>query len=336
MPPTGELALIRDLRRRFRSPSNAAVALGIGDDCALLSPPPNHQIAVTTDLLVEGRHFRRDTHTARSAGHRCLARGLSDLAAMGATPLAAFLSLALPASVITPAGRRWLNGFLAGLHALARRTRTPIAGGDTSESPSGLLHADIVLLGAVPAGQALTRAGAQPGDHLWVSGALGGSAAHLRQILARAHTNPRPSPQRGPQTHPEPRLKLGLALLRRNLRAPKTITACLDLSDGLSSDLRRICEESHLRAQIDAANIPIHPLAARQPDPLTLALSGGEDYELLFAASPSARLPRTLAGVPLTRIGTLLPPRRRSPLVTLRDADAHTAPLAPAGFEHLR
>ena len=339
--PTGELALIQDLRRRFRHPSSRAIALGIGDDAAVLSPKPNHQIVITTDLLVEGRHFRRDTHTARSAGHRCLARGLSDLAAMGATPVAAFLSLALPRfTTATPAGRRWLAGFLDGLHALARRTQTPLAGGDTGESPTDHLLADIVLLGSVPSGQALTRSGAHPGDQLWVSGALGGAAAHLNTMLARATTHPRPSTTPGPQTHPEPRLALGQALLRRNRRtptgSPATITACMDLSDGLSSDLRRLCEESRLHAEVDSRLLPIHPLATREPDALTLALSGGEDYELLFAASPSARLPRSLAGVPLTRIGTLLAPRRASPLVTLLDAHGHPSPLEPAGWEHLR
>ncbi len=335
--PVGELALIQDLRRRFRRPSSPAVVLGIGDDAALLAPPAGSEIVVTTDLLLEGRHFRRDTHTARSAGHRCLARGLSDLAAMGATPLAAFLSLALPrATAAAPAGRRWLNGFLEGLHALAVRTHTPIAGGDTGESPTDHLLADIVLLGSVPAGHALTRAGAHPGDHLWVSGSLGGAAAHLRSLFARASRTARPSSRPGPQTHPEPRLALGEALRRRNQRTPGSITACMDLSDGLSSDVRRLCEESRLRAQLDSTLLPIHPLAAREPDALRLALSGGEDYELLFATSPSAHLPRTLAGVPLTRIGTLLPPRRNAPLVTLLDAQGHPSPLEPAGWEHLR
>ncbi|MDP9040314.1 MAG: AIR synthase related protein, partial [Acidobacteriota bacterium] len=154
--------------------------LGIGDDCALLRAPPGHELAVTTDLLLEGRHFRRDWHPAASAGHRALARGLSDLAAMGARPLAAFLSLALPPRMLgTRTGRAWVDGFFAGLHALGDRMGVPLAGGDTAESPADLILADITLVGSVTPGRALRRSAARPGDRLYVTGSLGGAAAEL-------------------------------------------------------------------------------------------------------------------------------------------------------------
>src|SRR5271154_2566422 len=160
--PLGELGLIEQIRRNFTT-SNKAIPLGIGDDCAILRPPPGCEVLVTTDFTLEGRHFRRDSHPPESVGHRCLARGLSDLAAMGATPLAAFLSLALPGAMLAEsAGRDWLERFFSGLRALGEMHRVPLAGGDTAESPGGkrgLILADIVLIGAAPKGEALRRAG---------------------------------------------------------------------------------------------------------------------------------------------------------------------------------
>ena len=185
----GELELIERIRSRSAAAAatgpgfSRSVALGIGDDCAILRPPRGHEILVTTDFTLEGRHFRRDWHPAESVGHRALARGLSDLAAMGARPLAAFLSLALPAGLLsTAAGRRWVDRFFAGLRALADASAVPLAGGDTSESPSGLVLADIVLVGSAPTGRSLRRSGARPGDALYVTGQLGGAAAELAAI----------------------------------------------------------------------------------------------------------------------------------------------------------
>ena len=335
--PTGERAFLSDLRQQFRSPASRSLTLGIGDDCALLKPTPGLTIAVTTDLLIEGRHFRRDTHTARSAGHRCLARGLSDLAAMGAAPFACFLSLALPPGTLqTASSRRWLDQFLSGLRALALDVKIPLAGGDTGEATGEALLADITVLGQVDPAHALTRAGAQPGDDLWVSGALGGSAAELKTLLARTPRKPgRPAsdPVLNPQTFPQPRLALGQALARR---AP-AISACIDLSDGLSTDLFHLCQESNVAAQVESTILPLH-LLTRRLDPahaLDLALNGGEDYELLFTTRPHTRLPRTLAGVPLTRIGSILPHRRTLPRVSLIDHQGHATTLTPGGYQHL-
>jgi len=349
-PIPSELVLIRDIRRQAASPCpDSALRLGIGDDCAVLRPRPGHEICVTTDFSLEGVHFRRDWHPAQSAGHRCLVRGLSDLAAMGAEPLAVFLSLALPARL--PAG--WLDGFFQGFLALARRYRVPLAGGDTAQSPravspaadQGKILADIVAVGQFPRNAARLRSTAQPGDLLYVTGSLGGSAAellalarHPRRFLALARAS-----ADHPHLYPDPRLAVG-----RRLRP--LARAMIDISDGLSTDLTHLCEESCLAAELVEAALPIHPLALSLPpsivsgsrsadppfSPLHLALHGGEDYELLFTASPSVKIPRTVAGVPIHRIGALRRRARNQPLIQLRTHEGRNIPIAASGWEHFR
>ena len=359
----GELALLRHIRSRAGSLSQKGLSLGIGDDCALLGLRPGEEVAVTTDLSIAGRHFRLDWHPAEAIGHRVLARGLSDLAAMGARPLAAFLSLGLPLE-LTKAGRKpaWVERFLDGLLALAESHMFPLAGGDLAESP--LAVADIVLVGAVPRGKALLRSGARPGHLLYVTGALGGAAAGLAQLaelarqnragqslvkgtgfspyisamessgaLAPEGTQPRLSqppriPKRleallAPHLYPQPRIAQGLWLQRRNLA-----TAAIDLSDGLSTDLAHICEESGVDAEVEAASLPLHPGAT-----LDQALNGGEDYELLFTAAPRTRIPRQIAGVSISKIGRIMKPRRGHPAVSLLTEDGPRA-LEPRGWEH--
>jgi thiamine-monophosphate kinase len=348
-----ELELIERIRSRWGATGRDSrglprnLALGIGDDCAILRPPRGHELLVTTDFTLEGRHFRRNLHPPESVGHRTLARGLSDLAAMGARPLAAFLSLALPAEMLsTRTGRTWVERFFTGLRSLADRFAVPLAGGDTAESPSNVVLADIVLIGSAHAGRALRRSTARAGDALYVTGNLGGAAAELATMLG-APSIPR-SWRNGwestpgqlaahPQLFPQPRIAVGLTLLRRRLA-----TACIDLSDGLSTDLAHLCRESGVGAQISSAALPIHPLAlqaraarasqahAATDRALQLALHGGEDYELLFAAPPSARVPRSIAGVRVTRIGSLV--RGRS--ISLLDPTGRRSPLAPGGWEH--
>ena len=331
----GELGLIEQIRRTFPI-TGKNIELGIGDDCAILRPPAGSEVLVTTDLTLEGRHFRRDLHPPESVGHRCLARGLSDLAAMGATPLAAFLSLALPAPMVATAeGRGWIESFLAGLQGLAEMHRVPLAGGDTSESPggkNGSILADIVLVGAAPKGQALRRSGAAAGDALYVTGQLGGAAAELTTMLKRRRRILTVATMEGhPHLFPEPRLDAGEALLRRRLA-----TACIDLSDGLSTDLTHLCRASGLSAEIDQAALPTHPLAARLGTDAALqaALHGGEDYELLFAAPASILMPTSLAGVPVTRIGSLKKRRSGHPIVTVLAPNGSHAELKAAGWEH--
>lgn len=330
---SGEFALIDSIRSRAARRSSGGLHLGIGDDCALLRPAPGHEICVTTDFSLENAHFRRDWHPPQSAGHRCLARGLSDLAAMGADPLAVFLSLALPAR--TPAA--WVDEFLDGLFALANKYRVPLAGGDTAQSPSGLISADIVAVGQVPGDAALLRSGARAGDILYVTGALGGAAAEL-ESLARAPHESRSITQAvsgHPHLYPEPRLAVG-----RRLRA--LAHSAVDVSDGLSTDLAHLCDESHLSAVIDETALPIHPLAFASdarggtPSALALALHGGEDYELLFTAPASARVPRFIAGVPTHRIGTMQKPSRRGTRIVLNQPGRHSRAIEPAGWEHFR
>jgi thiamine-monophosphate kinase len=328
-----ELDLIAEIRRAFPASRRRTVPLGIGDDCAILRPPPGHDLLVTTDFTLESRHFRRETHPAQAVGHRCLARGLSDLAAMGATPLAAFLSLALPRNFPgTPIGRRWLKDFLAGLGNLASATHTPLAGGDTAQSPTETILADIVLTGIAPTGTALRRSGARPGDDIYVTGALGGAAAELRSVLAGK--SPRRAskgdyPHLYPHLYPQPRLAQGQVLRRRALA-----TACIDLSDGLSTDLTHLCAASGVRAEIDFTALPIHPLAQTQPDAFHLAVNGGEDYELLLTAAPTTRIPGKIAEIPLTRIGTILKRNFRHPPITLLHTDGSREPLNPGGWQH--
>jgi thiamine-monophosphate kinase len=338
--PAGELALLERIRSRVGRSRGSDVVLGIGDDCALLRVRPGEEWAVTTDLSLEGRHFRLGWHAPESIGHRTLARGLSDLAGMGARPVAAFLSLGLPAALADKAGERnghssWVDRFLNGFLALARTHKVPLAGGDLAESPAAV--ADIVLIGAVRRGKALLRSGARPGDALYVTGFLGGSAAGLRRLeeLARAQNLKRDDGREclkipgklkaalAAHFYPQPRVAQGLALVRRGLAH-----AAMDVSDGLSTDLHHLCEASGVAAEIDASALPVAAGAT-----LAQALNGGEDYELLFSAAPQARMPRALSGVPVTRIGRVLRRDRRRPMVTLLGASGER-PLAPRGWQH--
>jgi len=316
----GERELISSIRKRAsqlsrRKPgSQTILTLGIGDDCAVLRPRRGEELVVTTDLSLENVHFRRDWHPARSVGHRCLARGLSDLAAMGARPEAAFLSLALPSSLTGS----WLEGFLDGFMALAKHHGVPLAGGDMAKSPTVI--ADIVLMGSVPKGKALLRSGAAAGDLIYVTGALGGSAAELLALEQRPAKFRKAETAGHPHLYPEPRLAAGRALLR-------LASAAIDVSDGLSTDLSHLCEESRLAAEVDAEAIPVDARAT-----LEQALHGGEDYELLFTSPPKKRVPEELAGVAIHAIGRMKK-RGRGPQIQLYQAGMRT-PLDSGGWEH--
>lgn len=270
-----ELELVEWLRARGPA---------IGDDCAVLpSPGSRHDLLVTTDFLIEDVHFLR-RHPPRRIGHRALARGLSDIAAMGGTPRWCFISLALAEW----AGDRWVKSFYDGLLLLAARYATALAGGDLSRSSR--VTADIVVIGIAPRGKALLRSGAKPNDAIYVSGVLGGSPAL-----------------------PEPRIALGRSLRSR-------ATACMDLSDGLSLDLHRLCRESNAAAVID------RPLPVARGATLEQALHAGEDYELLFT---SPRRIGAFQGLPVTRIGTIVDGPPGSMTLFGR-------PLAPGGWDHFR
>jgi thiamine-monophosphate kinase len=282
--------LIARIRRLARG--GRGVLKGIGDDCAVLRIPPGHEALVTTDFSLEGVHFRRDWHSPESVGHRCLARGLSDIAAMAGDPIAVFLSLALPSAL----PQSWVDRFINGLTDLAKRFRVTLAGGDTAQSPEGVL-ADVVVLGSAPRGKAILRSGARPGDKIYVTGSLGGSAATLKQLM----NGRRPGSHRFDRHFfPEPRIEVGQLLRRRRLAS-----AMIDLSDGLSTDLAHICEESGVGAEVWANVIP-RATMDRAPVALEFGLHGGEDYELLFITRPKQTVPRQLGRVAITEIGRVI------------------------------
>ena len=334
----GERELIAGIRKRaVQLQVGGILQLGIGDDCAVLRPRRGKELVVTTDLSLENVHFRRDWHPPQSVGHRCLARGLSDLAAMGARPEAAFLSLALPAELAThpksSSSQSWMQAFFDGLMALAERYRVPLAGGDLAKSPAfrhagGLVVADIVLLGSVPKGRSLLRSGARPGDLIYVTGCMGGSAAELGSLLSAA----RPLFAEGT------REARGIRTCIPNLAwlpaasscATSLATAAIDLSDGRSTDLAHLCEESGVTAEIDAESLPVDARAT-----LEQALHGGEDYELLFTAAPKTAVPSSLGGVSVHAIGRM-GKRGREPLVAISKAGKKGTALVAGGWEHFR
>lgn len=297
-----EAEFLRRLQKRAGKKTRGLV-LGIGDDCAIFRPRvPGEDLVFTTDTLVEGTHFRRETHRPEDAGWKTLARGLSDIAAMGAEPRFCLLSV-----IMAPwSDNVWLERFFLGFLKLAERERAPLSGGDISHGAEWA--ADVVVCGAVPEGRALRRDGARPGDDIYVSGALGGSALGMATRGGKAWKR---------HLRPEPRLALG-KFLRYRLRA----TAAMDLSDGLSLDLRRLCEASGVSAEIGA------PPRFRGGS-LEQALHGGEDYELLFTTSPATRVPERFEGLPLTRIGTM---RKGRPGEVLLNGDI----LPPLGYDHFR
>ena len=311
--PLAEKALIARIKKLAGKPG-ARVIRGIGDDCAVLRPRANEELVITTDLSIEGTHFRREWHPADSVGHRCLARGLSDIAAMGAEPVAAFLSLGLSSK--TP--QQWVDDLLRGFLRLAKRYNVTLAGGDIAECKTGII-ADIVVVGAVPRGKAILRSGARAGDIIYVTGALGGSAATLQKMYAGNKVNAKTSHKR--HFYPEPRVAIA-----RYLRERRLATAMIDLSDGLSTDLAHICEESKCGANILADLVPMADAAD-----LHMALHGGEDYELLFSAKKSARMPIEIAGVPITEIGWVTRERGMRLIEGTRLRN-----LEPRGWEHFK
>jgi thiamine-monophosphate kinase len=328
-----ERDILKEIRARGGRGGSGLLRVGIGDDAAVLAVRRGEEMVVTTDFSLEDVHFRRGWHAPEAVGHKCLARGLSDIAAMGARPMAAFLSLAVPQELTrdgeggTGVGA-WLDRFYRGLLLLAERWRVPLAGGDLAQSPGGAysrVAADIVVIGAVERGGALLRSGAKAGDAIYITGTLGGAAAELRALTrspARFRSVILDTPEH-PHFFPQPRIGVGRALVRR-----KVATAAIDVSDGLSVDLGHLCEESGLRAEVDAALLPRHTAASLED-----ALHGGDDYELLFTVDAAARVPRSIAGVPVHRIGRMLRRRAGRSQMTLVK-DGRTSELKPEGWQH--
>jgi thiamine-monophosphate kinase len=329
----GERRLIDHIRRRL-APAPASLVVGIGDDAAVAVVDRGALQVLTTDALVEGVHFDRRFSTAADIGYKALAVNVSDVAAMGGAPRLALLSLMLPPA--TPLAD--VDGLLDGLLQVAAATGVTLAGGNISRSP-GPLVVDVTVTGAVRPRRILTRGGGHPGDSLYVSGTIGAATAGLGWLRAHGVTGAElpedPDLAECVVRHrrPEPRARLG-ALLGRTRAA----RACMDLSDGLADAIRQIAEASGAGAKIDASALPIHPGAtrwflARGEDPVAACLSGGDDYELLFARSTRARgrlrlVERQARGLRLTRIGELTSDRR---LVIERDG---TVEPLPAGFVH--
>jgi thiamine-monophosphate kinase len=309
-----ERKLIERIRRLAQKTGHCGVVLGIGDDAAILQVAKGQQFLVTTDLCIEGVHFCREWHPAHCVGHRCLTRGLSDIAAMGGEPVACFLSLGVPPKL----PQRWVDDFLKGLVELAARSGVALAGGDISSSAKVMV--DIVVTGQVPEKKAALRSGARPGDRIFVTGELGESAAVLQQLFAGNKVTPTKNSR---HFYPVPRLEAGKWLRQHGA------TAMIDISDGLSVDLDHICQESRVTATIDASRLPV----AKGAD-LALALHGGEDYELLVTVSSKTKLPSKIAGVLVTEIGEIQPQTGSQTRVRLRGLDGRIRPLKPAGWQH--
>jgi thiamine-monophosphate kinase len=303
------------------------LSLGIGDDAALISGTPSYEMVLTCDWFLEGTHFLRNKHPADAVGWKCLARAVSDLAAMGAAPRCFLLSLALPRELTSA----WLDDFLAGLRRAASRFGCSLAGGDTTERREVLIN--ITVVGEVRRGREVRRSGARPGDLIYISGRLGDAELGLRLLRERKRDLNRREPRLRRHLYPEPRLELG-----RWLSEKRVASAMMDLSDGLSSDLRRLCEASKVGALIRSDNLPrvrATKLDRKHGvDSLELALHGGDDYELLFTVSKNKarRLPRAIEGVAITSIGEVT--REREVMVT--DGDGHSRVLNPRGWDPFR
>lgn len=284
-----------DLIRQFFTRETPSAILGVGDDAALLVPTPGMQLAVSTDMLVEGRHFAPQDGPG-SIGHKALAVNLSDMAAMGATPRWVTLALALPA-----ADEVWLRGFASGFFSLAQKFGVELVGGDTTRGP---LNICVQIIGEVPAGQASRRDGAQAGDEIWVSGVLGDAALALANLQRRVELMPLEAASCLPRLRvPQPRVALGLALRG-------VASSAIDISDGLLADLGHILECSGVGAEIHFEALPLSEVASRyieQEAVQNCVLAGGDDYELCFTA-PSEKHAEVLAiaqqiGLPLACIG---------------------------------
>ena len=315
----GEFDLIA---RYFARPTPQAV-LGPGDDCALLAPTAGMELAITTDMLVAGVHFLPDTDP-RQLGWKTLAVNLSDLAAMGARPRWVLLAGSLPS-----ADEAWIGAFSKGLFACAKRYGVDLVGGDTTRGPLNLC---LTALGEVPAGQALRRAGAQPGDDLWVSGQPGLAALALARLQGRTQL-PAALAARclAALQRPLPRVELGLALRERALAH-----AAIDISDGLLADLGHILERSAVAAEVFATQLPCLPAGADPALARRCQLAGGDDYELLFAAAPSQRLALAeLAAqldLPLWRCGRIV--EGTAGTLKLLDENGQPLPITDKGFDH--
>lgn len=303
------------------------IGLGMGDDAALISGRSGYDEILTCDWFLEGTHFLRDKHPPDAIGWKCLARAVSDVAAMGGVPRCFLLSLALP----TTHTGSWLKRFLGGLGRASKRFGCELVGGDTTRRSEILIN--ITVVGGVRRGRAVLRSRARPGEALFVSGRLGEAELGFELIRRSKGRVDSRDPVLKKHLYPEPRLALGHWLCEERLAA-----AMLDLSDGLSTDLTRLCVASSVGARVEAPRIPgMRLLVGKQTsgrEPLVLALHGGDDYELLFTV-PRRKLrqvPRSFHGVPITEIGEIT----RERAVLLIDEKGHSSPLPNRGWDPFR
>jgi thiamine-monophosphate kinase len=291
-----ENELIEKIAKSFGAVRKGALVLGMGDDAALYSPRIGCEVVLTCDWFLEGSHFLREKHPADAVGWKCLARAVSDIAAMGGAPRCFLLSLALPES----ATGVWLSGFLRGLRRASKMLQFELAGGDTTRREEILIN--VTVVGEVRRRRALRRDGARPGDLLFVTGTLG--EAELGLQMLRKASGPVQVKNQALRKHlyPVPRLAVGQWLAERQLAS-----AMMDLSDGLSTDLERMCIASGVGARIEAERLPVSSLVARK-EGVKLALHGGDDYELLFAVRPemARKIPSAYRGVEITRVGEIV------------------------------
>jgi thiamine-monophosphate kinase len=308
--------------------ASSSVRLGVGDDAAILSPSSKTELVLSCDAFLEGTHFRMKTHPADSIGYKSLARATSDLAAMGATPRYFLLTIALPRSLTGV----WLDGLLGGMARAARELRISVIGGDTTVANA--VSISITVLGELARGRAVQRSGARPGDLIYVSGTLGRAQLGLDLVLRGQGRNPKF--RAAVQSHLYPKIQTGLGgWLARNHLA----TAMIDISDGLSTDLTRLCDASHVGANVYAEKIPrvkipagaVKKLSRRRLDPLQMALHGGDDYELLFTVSPrnEQKIRRAPNFSQLVAIGEITDDRK----LQLIDSADKKLPLKPRGWD---
>ena len=314
-----------EIIRRFFTHSARGAVLGVGDDAAIVRARRGMDLVVSADMLVSGRHFFPDADP-KLLGHKSLAVNLSDMAAMGATPRWATLSIAL-----SRVDARWLKAFMGGFMRLARRHRVDLVGGDTTRGP---LTIAVQIIGEAPAGSALRRDGARAGDDIWVSGALGAAALALAARRGRIRLAAGERRRLEQKLHaPVPRIALGAALRG-------VARSAIDVSDGLVADLGHICERSGVSAIIESARVPLPVIGKNNINQIVITnsmLSGGDDYELAFSAGRARRdAIARLAGrlrVKLTRIGKVIR-RRKGPLVTVLDAAGRPVAVTRGGYEH--
>lgn len=304
----------------------SGLRLDLGDDAAIFRPRPGYEIILSCDWFLQGTHFLLDRHPPDSIGWKSLARAVSDLAAMGAEPRCFLLSIALPASRTG----KWLSELLRGLRSASRKLDCAAAGGDTTQGDRVLLSMTVV--GECRRGRAVFRSGAKPGDAIFVSGRLGEAELGLRLVRSRKVRTGARDLRLRKHLYPQPRLALGAWLSRQRLA-----TSMMDLSDGLSSDLPRLCEASKVGARIEARRVPVvNPsnVDTRKYDAQELALHGGDDYELLFtvAREKISRIPHKFGGVPITLIGQIS--RKKSVLIKTNSLEE--VPLAKKGWDPFR